>query len=781
MRTILCLLLSIVAALSEAQTIISLNDSIYSQATMPKRNVEETEGGIIVTYYFDNAIALQDLLYPECITWKIPGFGLNGIVGKPAIPSRWDSFSLPQNTTAEVEVIDSSYVDFTIQLSPARPVLIDSDTIEHTLDNVLPIMPYEGFFPSSLIESSLGNAYRGVPLLDVGISPLQYDCKRKIIRAYTMIKYKISFLSSSRGYSASNNIDFNDNYLAITTSNSLSATSAPSRMRQTEETVLANRDYLIVTNTELRSVAEEFAEWKRILGFRTTIATKDIWSSQAVKDTIARYYNDSNYNLYYLLIIGDDNIVPATYVYHSPTHQCITDLHYVCMDEPNEFIPDIYYGRIPANDSLNVKNILNKIQKYERTPTTQESFYRTGLNCAYFQDNDTIKNYADRRFAQTSEEVLQYLVGQGKTVHRAYFTEKENNPLCWNNGSYGFGDSIPSYLRKPEFAWNGNSSDIINHINQGVFYVLHRDHGEIGKWRDPCFEKTHIDQLSNQDRLPVVFSLNCKTGGYHEIPECFAETFLKKEDGGCVAIYAATGSSLSGYNDALTTGMFDAIWPNPGLRSEFPCDTSINTVSSSIPTDERSGTYELGEILAVGMARMKETWGAAHRVKEKYHTQYTRELFHIFGDPSMQIYTDCPTDLIKPEISCVGNVVYVKMKDGDARISFYTPSTKQVDTYYGSNVSYQKNSENLMICISRHNCIPYIIDFHDEIFIQNENINSTKAYWGNFISVGKNVTNKKSQGNVVINNCSVNLVGKKVKLQSGIKVSLGAALKITNL
>ncbi len=779
MKTILCLLLSMVAALSEAQTIISLNDSIYSQATMPKRNVEETEGGIIVTYYFDNAIALQDLLYPECITWKIPGFGLNGIVGKPAIPSRWDSFSLPQNTTAEVEVIDSSYVDFTIQLSPARPVLIDSDTIEHTLDNVLPIMPYEVFFPSSLIEGSLGNAYRGVPLLDVGISPLQYDCKRKIIRAYTMIKYKISFLSSSRGYSASNNIDFNDNYLAITTSNPLSATSAPSRMRQTEETVLANRDYLIVTNTELRSVAEEFAEWKRILGFRTTIATKDIWSSQAVKDTIARYYNDSSYNLYYLLIIGDDNIVPTTYAYHSPTHQCVTDLHYVCMDGKNDIIPDIYYGRIPANDSLDVKNILNKIQKYERAPITEESFYRTGLNCAYFQDVKEQDGYADRRFAQTSEEVLQYLVGQGKTVHRVYYTEEDNNPLCWNNGSYGFGDSIPSYLRKPEFAWNGNSSDIINHINQGVFYVLHRDHGEIGKWRDPCFERTHIDQLSNQDRLPVVFSLNCKTGGYHESldEDCFAETFLKKEDGGCVAIYAATGSSLSGYNDALTTGMFDAIWPSPGLRSEFPCDSKIIDIT---PTP--SPTYELGQVLEVGMARMRETWGEANKNENghKYFMRYTQELFHVFGDPSMQIYTDCPTNIQTPEVFLTGDTIHIKVKDGNARISFYNPSSKQVDTYYGTNVRYQTSSNNLNICISRHNHIPYMIELRESIYIQNETFHNDGTYWGNIIKVGRNVTNEKPQGNVEIVGGKTCLVGEKVELHSGTRIGKGAALKVKN-
>ena len=129
MRTILCTLLFITAALTNAQTVISLNGITYSEVTMPKRDVEQVEDGIIVTYYFDNAVTQQDLLYNDCILWRIPGFGLNETVGEPSTPFRWDSFSLPQNTRISIEVLDSSYVDFPMQLAPARPALIDSDTV----------------------------------------------------------------------------------------------------------------------------------------------------------------------------------------------------------------------------------------------------------------------------------------------------------------------------------------------------------------------------------------------------------------------------------------------------------------------------------------------------------------------------------------------------------------------------------------------------------------------------------------------------------------------------
>lgn len=766
MRAILCLLLSIVAAFSDAQAVISLNDSVYSQATMPKRDVKEIEDGIIVTYYFDNAIVLQDLLYPECQMWKIPGFGLNETVEEPAIPSRWDSFTLPQNTTIKVEIIDSSYVDFAMQLSPARPILVDSDTIEHTSSNVLPIASYNGFFPETLVKSSIGNAYRGVPLLDVCISPLQYDYKQQVVRAYKKITYKITFLASYRKNKTSAEVNINDDYLSIATINQTS------KINRSAEAIQDNRDYLIITNSELRPVAEEFAEWKRTLGFRTSIESNDSWSIESVKNTVTQYYNNSLYNLYYLLILGDENIVPAIDAEYS-SYDCITDLYYACMDGDNDFIADIYYGRIPVNESLGAIGVLNKIRAYEESPTTDNSFYNTGLNCAYFQDDDAPKNYADRRFAQTSEEVLQYMTNQGNTINRVYCTKSANTPLCWNKGSYGFGDSIPNYLRKPEFAWNGGFSDIINYINQGTFYVLHRDHGSPYSWGDPYLHKNHISSLSNQDKLPIVFSLNCKTGRFQEssTTDCFAETFLKKENGGCVAIYAATGSSFSGYNDALATGMFDAIWPSPGLRSIFPNSSNGSEVS---PTP--SPTYELGQILAVGMTRMQETWGAIRTTG----AQYTRKLFHLFGDPSMQIYTACPANMQTPDICRVDNIIYVNMKDGDARISFYHPSTKHVDTFYGSNISYPTTSNDVVICVSRHNYIPYITNSNSLVYIQNEIIDTDKTFLGDTIKVGRGVTNKKTQGDVIVKNGIVSITGKKVLLDAGTKISKGGVLKIGN-
>jgi hypothetical protein len=66
------------------------------------------------------------------------------------------------------------------------------------------------------------------------------------------------------------------------------------------------------------------------------------------------------------------------------------------------------------------------------------------------------------------------------------------------------------------------------------------------------------------------------------------------------------------------------------------------------------------------------------------------------------------------------------------------------------------------------------------LYIQNETINENRVYSGNTIKVGKNVTNKKEHGDVIVNNGNVSITGKRVELQSGTKVSKNAILRINN-
>ena len=132
--------------------LLCLTKVCQAQDFAPSRSVEEMDDGVIVTYTFKGGMHRQDCLYPEAKSWTIPGFGQNMKAGEPSVPVRWDTFSVPSDRVASIELMDCAYTDTAFVLAPSYPPLLMSDTIGYTRDVVLPIQPYQGLFPNSVIQ-----------------------------------------------------------------------------------------------------------------------------------------------------------------------------------------------------------------------------------------------------------------------------------------------------------------------------------------------------------------------------------------------------------------------------------------------------------------------------------------------------------------------------------------------------------------------------------------------------------------------------------------------------
>lgn len=767
MKKFLLILLNFSWALfSQAQQIIDLHTgqlAEQSSSTIPLRDIEELQDGYLVTYSFEKALILPDELFPGTLFWKMDGFGMNQTPGAPCTLAHNDLFAIPYGHNAKVEIIDSIYRDFDYELTPARQPLLDSNSEIYTKQNVWPIKPFDGFYPTTIVSNTSTQSYRGHSICQITVSPIQYNYNTKTIRAYSSIIFKVSFFPNHADTIAKKNAPLclgnEDNFLANCIVD-CELNKKPSS--NTISTAQADvRDYLILSTNTFSAAANRFAEWKCLMGFNTHVILRDDWTSTSIKDTVYEAYSNLP-ALYYLLIIGDHSDVPAQQSSLYQTH--ITDFHYGCMD--GDFLPDIFCGRLSVSSSEEAINVVEKIISYEQTPPTSPTFYNNGLHCAYFQDNNH-DNYADRRFAQTSEDVRTYVMSHGKSLERVYTTPSSVTPLYWNKTIYSYGEAIPNELKKPEFAWNGNYNNINDAINSGVFYILHRDHGAVWGWGDPSYTQQNISDLTNGELLPVVFSMNCLTGKFDE--DCFAETFLRKPNGGCVAIYGASKESFSGYNDALITGMFDAIWPTPGLRINIP---NHNNSFSITPTP----TYTLGQILAQGLVRLAETYGLTSD-----NTRYTKELFHCFGDPSLKIYTELPTAFTDVSITRDSNSISISLGANDlARITTYTPITGDVQSYLGSSAIITTSYPNeTIVCVSGHNRIPFI-QKPDIMYIQNTNITGTLNEEHDVIKMGNHVTTTIETGDVTTSNANITLRAKEVFLDGGTHISVGSTLTTIN-
>jgi len=755
-----------------AQVTISLRDATTVDTiadTAPTRQVQCTDTGVTVTYSFSNAALQSDPLFEGCSMLKIDGFGVNYVPEEPAVLFRSDMFALPAGASAKLSLGDCEYTEFDCQLSPSRQLLPNNTSLGHTRDNVLPIKPYSGLFPAEIASMPVPQCYRGTPLQSVQISPVQYDYERQTVRVYTKLQYILTYDFSSPQKMRDNNantpayISPSDNFISNLTLNSASLrASGPARAPVTEQN--DTKDYLIITTPYYKEAAQTLAEWKKLLGFRTHIIARNDWTPDTVKSEVRKFYANHP-ALYYLLIIGGHKDVPAMKgtAPRPILDSYVTDYRYGCIADST--LQEIACGRIPVSNDLIAKATIQKIVDYEKNPLLDSGFYNTGLHCSQFQD-ENFDGSEDRRFVQTSEDIYNFMnTFQHKTINRVYFAEPTVNPSFWNNNPYSTGGSIPDYLKRPGFKWDGSTEHIIDHINQGTFYVLHTGHGMPLGWGNPSFTSTDVSNLNNGKKLPVFFNMNCETGKFDYRFSCFAEDLLNHGKGGCIGIFAASSSSLSGINDALACGMINAIWPSPILSPDIK---DVFTGEMFPSTIECSPTYALGDISNQGK------WRAQERIRDatsSYWT-YTKYIFHCFGDPSMQIITETPTPFNEIKIFRAGSVSvrFANLDDDPARITFYDHSNGEVYSTVATHTIYHTDHPEMVdVCVSAHNKIPYISQ--GPVYLQGERVRGDKLIVAKSIFAGSNVTPYKLPGQVTFVKGNITLRAGVVEFSPGVRIS----------
>ena len=135
----------------------------------------------------------------------------------------------------------------------------------------------------------------------------------------------------------------------------------------------------------------------------------------------------------------------------------------------------------------------------------------------------------------------------------------------------------------------------------------------------------------------------------------------------------------------------------------------------------------------------------------------------------MMMYTNEPTSLGTPIINYKNGKLCVQSPCDSTRISFYSPSSISpvVDSYIGDYVEYETNADSVIICIDKHNYIPFVQTYHKNIFLQNDTITDDRYLLGDSIIIGRNVTSQKPVGDVIINNANLSLQGGTIRLDRG--------------
>ena len=671
----------------------------------------------------------------------VPYAGHTAEVGKPKLPVIIRYLEVPHDVDMKIEKLHIEYEILEgYKVYPVQEPLPGTETgeaYEFAIDK--DTYSTDAFYPSDAArvgEPAIMRGHRIVPLI---LYPVQYNPAKKQLIVYSEIEVKVRYSEPAQIEGIEERLE-SDAFEALCKAFILNYKppeeyptrhSSPGPAHQFKSSSSSGANYLIITNSSFVYNLSSLVEWKRKKGLKTEIVTTRQISPGGVTAEDIKKYLKNAYNTWsppptYVLLVGDSEFIPTNYGMQHPAEehgeeQVATDLYYGTLHGDDHF-PDVFVGRISVDTPGQAETIVNKILNYERNPPSG-SFFSNVSVVAFFQDDDN-NGFEDRRFVLTSEEIRDYLLTQGYNVERIYTTNSAVNPTNYNLGTYGNGERLPDDLQPPIFRWDGDTQNITDAFNDGRFIINYRGHGlsqnfwderpaPDGQWQGwydgwhrPHFTTIILAGLRNGNMLPVVFSICCLTGWFDgetdPYPawnhECFCEELLRYGKGGAVAAIGSTRISYSGYNDDLCKGFYDAIWP------DFDPDMTTGAI------------FELGQILTYGKVYM------AKMERNESMENLTYELFHLFGDPEMWIWTEEPKELEVTHPSEIGSgglqefVVKVRDENGDpvrnAAVCLWKSNDIHTvkDTNPNGTVIFEiepSTGGNMDITVTAHNYRPY--------------------------------------------------------------------------
>lgn len=548
--------------------------------------------------------------------------------GAPMLPKASFLAAVPEfpDVSVTVEPIGDPVVIDNFNPSPMQPIPADNsyDPVPFTY---LPDMYARGSYPVENAAFEEAGVLRGVNIGRFTVMPFSWDAGSQVLTVQPRLRVTVELGGSVQTDPRLRSRFFRNTYRTLVNAQVLEA-AAPSVHRSSGEVIRAHNirearditaaDLLIIAGDDfVDTMMDTFIESKMQQGYLTAIVAAGSWTQTEIYDYIKDAYDNWEIPPSFILFVGDQGDLTS---YNAPTG-CYSDNRYVCVDG-TDYLPDIFHSRFVTPTS-HYPIVEDKILKWEFNPLMDADFWGHALTAGMLQANGG--TVATRWFCFTLESVRDtYMNIYGKEVQREYVKDtSQPPPYYYRNDLPSAGQQIPM-----DIVWDGNAAGITDAINGGVFLVQHRDHGSVSGWADPSFHTSNLGSLTNGDMTPMVMSTNCLTGKFDE--DCFAENFFRME-GGAVGVLAATEVSYSYFNDHLTYGH------HKSFVDEFTSPPALYT--------DPTGNYLAGQALTGAKMEMYVAAPFNPYGSWEYYAEITIDLFHWFGDPTMDMRTEVPHEL----------------------------------------------------------------------------------------------------------------------------------------
>lgn len=348
-------------------------------------------------------------------------------------------------------------------------------------------------------------------------------------------------------------------------------------------------DIHVITTARDETAVQPYIDWKREKGYNVSVEVVPV--NTVVNANVQAAYNSNN-NILYVLLVGDWADLKCTTTGAGRP----MDPQVGCVVGTDDFA-DISVGRLSANSPGDVTVQVDKIINYEKNPETGGEWYASATGIASNEG-----------------------AGAGDDGE----SDIQHNNVIWNNKLDPFTYDNFYQVYDP----GATISMVNNAVNTGTGVINYTGHGWGEGWGTTGFSNSNVSGLTNGNKLPFIISVACNNGDF-DLGTCFAEAWLRKQNGGAVMFL---GGSIS------------QPWSPPMRGQDYFMDVLIGGYDytahpgqNGISTTEQRTT--LGSIVFNGLTLMCVESGSSSDWE-------TAKTWNLFGDPALQARTAAPAQIV---------------------------------------------------------------------------------------------------------------------------------------
>jgi len=451
------------------------------------------------------------------------------VPGMPSLPYIAKTFAIPDQAGITVEILESDNIMTfqNIHLAPARESWQEGEPETSYFENEATYRSNE-VFPEHITQTDPPAIFRDLRIARVSAYPVRYNPAKKELQVTSSLTVKINYVAGE----------------VINPKTSPKRKIAPSYGQLYRSSIFNYQNVLdgeyggredghelmlCIMPDDFYNSFQNYAEWKRQSGIDIAITKfSDIGANSSDPDIIRDHIADAYFNWEvpptYVLLIGDEEIIP---VYYSSGY--VSENHYAEI-EGGDFFPDVLLGRFTNQSDYVMQVMTNKFIKYEKTPYIENTeWFKKGVCCS----ND------------------------------AYASQVETKRYAAERMTLDGGFIVDTMMSDPGCTYS--VSDVLDVINEGRSHLNYRGEGWTTGWWASCtpLNNSHIQNLGNSQKLTFVTSIGCGVAMFAS-GESFGEVWIEQGSisapRGAVAFLGPAGNTHTTYNNKIDKGIYKGMF-----------------------------------------------------------------------------------------------------------------------------------------------------------------------------------------------------------------------------